>query len=376
MWREQVMRGIAGYSNEHGPWHIYTAPEGAEDSVFFSERYAWDGLIVRPTSARFIKRVLALGVPAVAIGSVRVPSEKLPRVRVDDDALTQTALKHLISGGLRRFAYCGFFPSKATEDRGTAFARAAAFAGYDCKFFTDFAKPAPGDSWPKRQRDLARWVKRLEKPVGILAWNPDVACQLVEACHVAGVVIPSDAAVVAADDDRVKCELTSPTISAVEIPAARIGYEAAALLEEWMNAKTARRNSAAAIQSILIQPSGVVTVRQSSDTASVADRDVHQAVQYIRDHCAGPLEVDEIARAVGVSRRWLERHFRRVLDCSPHEVVLRERTETAKRLLLETDWPAMKIARSAGFASASYLNHVISKETGLTPLKFRRRFRI
>ena len=51
-WREKIIRGIAGYAHEHGPWHVYTAPEGTEDSVFFSENYRWDGVIVRVTSDR------------------------------------------------------------------------------------------------------------------------------------------------------------------------------------------------------------------------------------------------------------------------------------------------------------------------------------
>ena len=71
-WREKVMRGIAGYAHEHGPWHVYTAPEGTEDSLFFSEKYRWDGAIVRVLSGRLARRLPALGVPAVTIGSARV----------------------------------------------------------------------------------------------------------------------------------------------------------------------------------------------------------------------------------------------------------------------------------------------------------------
>src|SRR6478735_8283577 len=71
-----------------------------------------DGLIVRPMSGRFVRRILSLGVPAVGIGSVRIPALKLPRVKVDDEELMRTAAAHLLGGGLRRFAYCGFFPSK------------------------------------------------------------------------------------------------------------------------------------------------------------------------------------------------------------------------------------------------------------------------
>jgi hypothetical protein len=46
-WREKIMRGISNYAHDRGPWHIFMEPEGAEDSLFFSENYRWDGLIVR-----------------------------------------------------------------------------------------------------------------------------------------------------------------------------------------------------------------------------------------------------------------------------------------------------------------------------------------
>src|SRR5437660_12573447 len=86
-WREMVMHGIASYAHENGPWHVYTAPEGAEESIFFTPRYQWDGLIVRVTSRLQAKRIRALRVPTVTLGSVRFPGKDLPRVKVDDESL-------------------------------------------------------------------------------------------------------------------------------------------------------------------------------------------------------------------------------------------------------------------------------------------------
>lgn len=370
-WREKVMRGIAGYAHEHGPWHVYTAPEGTEDSLFFSSSYKWDGLIVRVTSSRFSRRILALGVPAVSVGSVKVHSPKLPRVKVDDEKLLRPAVRHLLAGGLRNFAYCSFFGTRSAEDRGPIFARLVAEQGGTCAFHSDSCKLPPGAAWQARQRELVRWVKGLEKPVGILCWNPDTACHVVEACHIAGVKVPDEAAVVAADDDKPKCELCSPTVTGVEIPAGRLGYEAAALLDRMMNGEPPPAEGA-----VMVEPSGVVTVRESSDLSHLQDRDVHRAVRFMRDRAGEPITIADVVEHLQVSRRWLERHFRRVLNRSPHDELHAARLELAKRLLLETDLPAVKVARSAGFGSAPYLNQIFRRETGLTPGAFRRRFRI
>jgi len=363
-WREKLMRGIAGYSHEHGNWHVYTAPEGTEASLFFSETYQWDGLIVRVIDQSEARRVSKQGIPAVTVGSVRVTGTPIPRVKVDDDALTAVAAKHLIAGGLREFAYCSFFRT-TEEDRGAAFKEALRHAGFDCACYADSTKLPRNAQWPARQRDLIRWVRQLPRPVGILTWNPDIACQLVEACNVAQVQVPREVAIITADDDPMKCELSNPTITAIEIPAVRLGYEAASLLDRMMSGKAAPESP------LLIQPAGIVTIRQSSNTSLLPDRDVYLAAQFIREHAAEPVKMDDVARKLAVSRRWLERHFKRVMGHPPHEELQRCRLERAKKLLLETDLDAARVGSVSGFGSASYFNTFFRRLTGMTPLQFR-----
>jgi LacI family transcriptional regulator len=369
-WREKVMHGIASYAHEHGPWHVYTAPEGAEDSLFFTARYQWDGLIVRSTSGQQAKRIRALRVPTVTVGSVRFPGPPLPRVKVDDEKLARIALDHLLALGLRQFAYCGLFSVKAKEDRAPAFLRRVAEEGFPCACYNEFTRLDPHATWQSRERDLARWVRRLPKPVGILAWNPDHAIQVVEACNWGGIAVPDDVAVLAGDNDKMKCELSSPTVSAVEVPSERIGFEAAALLDRLMS------GAAPPPAPVQVEPPGIVVVRESTDTTNLPDRDVRRAVQFMQDRASEPIDVPEIAASICVSRRWLERHFRRVLGRSPRAELLRTRLELAKKLLLETSWTTDRVAHAAGLTSGSYLGQVFRRYTGGTPHQFRQRFRL
>lgn len=358
------MRGIVGYSHENGHWHVYTAPEGTEASLFFSETYQWDGLIVRVIDPREARRITKLGVAAVSVGSARAASSTIPRVKVNDESLTALAVGHLVSGGLRQFAYCAWF-ARIGDDRGPAFASQLAQLGYPCAFYSEFTRLAAPAPWQNRQRDLMKWVRGLPKPAGILTWNPDVACQVVEACNRAGVAMPGEAAIITADDDPMKCELSNPSISAIEIPAVRIGYEAAALLDKLMAGGQPPDGP------VQIEPAGLVTVRQSSNTSTLPDRDVHLAAQFIREHAAEPINMEDVARRLAVSRRWLERHFHRVLGHSPHEELQRCRLESAKRMLLETDMDCARIAAAAGFGSPSYFNAFFRRRSGLTPMQFR-----
>jgi LacI family transcriptional regulator len=102
---------------------------------------------------------------------------------------------------------------------------------------------------------------------------------------------------------------------------------------------------------------------------------VYRAVRFLREHAAEAITIDVVAHEVQVSRRWLERHFRRVLGRTPHEELRAARLELAKKLLLETDWPLPAVAQSAGLTSAPYLNYVFRRGAGCTPSEFRRRFR-
>jgi len=362
------MRGIASYAHERGNWHVFSAPEGEEYAVFSPGGYQWDGLIIRPAGGVFIRRVMKLKVPVVSVGSL-VVQPPIPRVKVNDRENTALILRHLLNGGIKRFGYCSFFPNLMVEDRGRAFIENVRASGYGCSVFNQFAKLRVGDSWQTRLRQLTAWLKQLSKPVGIACYTPYVACQLVDACNRAGIAVPDEVAVIAADDDPMKCELSRPTVTAAEIPASRIGFEAASLLDRMINGY---RGSSLMVE---VPPTGVIVMRESTALRDLADREVRQADELLRKMPPGELSVKKLSEKMLVSERWLQRHFQRVFGITPSQRMAEIRLESAKRLLLETDWPAVRIARQSGFYSASHLNRVIRKETGVTPGEFRRRHR-
>ena len=149
----------------------------------------------------------------------------------------------------------------------------------------------------------------------------------------------------------------------------RMGYEAAALLDRLMDGVARSRSNRSRWTHRRL-----VAIRESTSSVGLKDGDIHRAAQFIREHAREPITVAQVANDLQVSRRWLERHFQRVLGRSPHGEIRRVRLEQAKKLLLETDWPMTKVAQAAGLTSAPYLNYFFRRETGLTPAQYRHAF--
>lgn len=95
---------------------------------------------------------------------------------------------------------------------------------------------------------------------------------------------------------------------------------------------------------------------------------------WTRGHHA--ISVEQIAKAVGVTQRTLERRFRRSLGHSVVDEIIACRVNRAKRLLEETDMPVKAIAYLAGFPSEQRMRVAFAQRERITPLNLRWRARL
>ncbi|MES0133117.1 GlxA family transcriptional regulator [Mesorhizobium sp. M0029] len=97
----------------------------------------------------------------------------------------------------------------------------------------------------------------------------------------------------------------------------------------------------------------------------------HQAVIKVIDQMESnltePLLLDEIAGSAGLSRRQIERLFRRELGCSPSRYYLDLRLERAHLLLISSRLPVVEIAMACGFVSASHFSKAYREAYGCAP---------
>lgn len=124
----------------------------------------------------------------------------------------------------------------------------------------------------------------------------------------------------------------------------------------------------------LLKPVRVIT-RASTDITATPDETVSRALSFIRLRHSEQLPVDEVARQAGVSRRVLERKFRKLLDRGIRQEIQLVRVRRARELLAETKHSMTIVAERSGFTEARRMVQAFRKVEGCSPTEFRRRAR-
>jgi len=351
-----VLRGIASYLRERGPWSIFL--EQRELGAALPEWIrGWDGdgIITRSDDARIARS----GLPTVGLYDRAEDRLRLPMILNDNLAVGRMGARHLADRGFRHLAYYGVRRERWSELR-------LAGAGEVARAVkATFAVHASGGTWESAQERLKRWIASLPRPLGLVAANDLHGLRALDACRRAGLAVPEEVAVVGADDDAEVCELSDPPLSSVTFHPERVGFEAAALLDRMMLGR------AAPAEPLLVPPLGV-SARQSSDILAIDDAEVARALHYIRRHALEGITVEEVLAEVPLSRRVLEHRFRRRLGRTPKEEIQRLRFEKAKSLLATTDLPLARISERLGFHQPAYLSAAFRREAGVTPSAYRR----
>jgi transcriptional regulator GlxA family with amidase domain len=80
-----------------------------------------------------------------------------------------------------------------------------------------------------------------------------------------------------------------------------------------------------------------------------------------------PMSLDELAASIGVSRRQIERLFKRHLDQVPTKYYLAVRLRRARELLLQTSMSIMEITTACGFQSPPHFSKCYRNVFGHPP---------
>ncbi|OHB57636.1 MAG: hypothetical protein A2173_10450 [Planctomycetes bacterium RBG_13_44_8b] len=369
-----ISRGIARYSRSQGTWIFYKeAPfywrtGGEKVTLDKILKMGADGLILREQRTRQqTMRILEMGLPTV-VSPYTEPFPNFPNIVTDDAAIGRMAAEYLLHRGFKQFAYSGFGQMYYwSRERGKSFGQRIAEAGFETHYYEyELHKSGAQQSWEKEQKSIADWLKSLPKPIGLMACNDDQGQYVLEACKIAGLNVPEQVAIIGLGNDDLICDLVTPPLSSIAVSAEKAGYEAAEALDKIMSGEKVTN------QAIIIRPTHVVT-RQSTNVFAVTDRDVLMALHFIHRRAKKEvIQVDDVLRAVSLSRRSLYNRFAQVLGRSVHEEIKRVRVEQLAQLLVSTNLPISHIATVLGYSDIKNIARYFKQQKKMTPLEYRK----
>jgi LacI family transcriptional regulator len=367
-----LLRGINTYVKEHGLWSTFLPEqESGEQSGHFWLGGNWtgEGILARVETRETAQMLASAALPIVNVSTTNLLPEA-PKLIPDEEAIAELAVNHFVERGFKHFAFSGDRRFNWSDCRGEHFTRLVEKIGGTCsENEVGLVRENGASLWEQEQRKVAEWIRRLPKPVGILACHDFRGWQILEVCRAIGVAVPDEVAVIGVDNDELLCELSDPPLSSIMLDHCRTGYEAASLLDRWMAGKPPQKGLVKSIK-----PLGVAT-RKSTDVLAIADPEITKAVRYIREHACDGIRVENVLKVVPLSRRVLEHRFKKLLGHTPHEEILRLQFQRVVQLLCETDLPLAAISERAGFRHPEYMSVAFKARFGVPPSQYRQRCR-
>jgi LacI family transcriptional regulator len=366
-WGTGLIEGIAEYAHAEEDWQFLLGPRGKYDRSLLPKDWNGDGVIARITHQELADQLIALRVPAVNVSWYEFGGSSIPRCTCDCRAVAAMAAKYFIDLGFRQFAYCGsLIRPEYVDQLGATFVETLQRRTYRCHWHASNWHPDSIMPPASEIERLTEWLSGLPKPVGLLAYDSVQARQVTEACEAAGIQVPHEVAVLGGEHDFLSCAISKPQLSSIDHAPRFVGYSAAELLSRLLKGQPAPK------EPILLPPGRIITCR-STDTVAIEDELLAAAVRFIKQHSHERIQITDILREVPISRRALEKAFRKLLGRSPAEEVRRVRIDRAVQMLCDTSWSMPRIASAVGFVRPELLTRAFRRELGTTPSEFRKR---
>lgn len=105
------------------------------------------------------------------------------------------------------------------------------------------------------------------------------------------------------------------------------------------------------------------------------DSIVSKVLRYVTDHIGEAFAMDQLADAVGVSRRTFSRIFSRDASVTPAVFVEQVRVDHARKMLEDTDAPLKTIAFNCGFHNSTQMRMIFLRRLNKTPKDYRSHFK-
>lgn len=210
---------------------------------------------------------------------------------------------------------------------------------------------------------VLEFLRGLPRPLGVLAGSDRLARQVVDAARQLGWRCPRDVAVIGVGNQRLESVNAGLPLSSFELPGREMGRQAVEMLAQLLEGE--------ALASGVYPVAGAPVLHERASSLR-QDRGVERALAFARSHLDRPLQVNDLAREAGMSRRSFEQAFQREQGTSPALWLRALRQERAEHLLGVTDLGIQEIGRRCGYAELAAFSTAFKQWTGRAPRVFRR----
>ncbi|PXX22832.1 XylR family transcriptional regulator [Arenibacter sp. ARW7G5Y1] len=359
-----IIKGIYGYIKERDQWDVHLGEYSrGEPNPEWLLSWKGDGIIARIENMAIAELVKNCNLPTIDMSSANlVPG--IPWVETDDNFIAKMALDHLIECGFKNFGYVGT-GFNWSEWRAKHFIDMLKIKGIHC-YSHNFAINQK-INLIEEQKNMESWLTTLPKPIGIFSAYDQLGRLIIDASHKAGFLVPEEVAVIGVDNDPLICELCSPSLTSVIPDTYKTGYTAARLLDKLMKGQKDVQITN------FIAPLGIEK-RRSTDSMAIEDPHISKAMHYIYEHAnTGTFDINDILNFVPMTRRVFEKRFLTFVGRTPYKELQRIRVNRLKELLGQTDLSLLDIAEKSGFDHVSYMSYLFKRETGITPMAYRKK---
>ena len=263
----EMMRAIEDEARVRGYGLLVSSTGGRTDDTLalldsLENGYA-DGLVLSPVRVddALLAALGRVTYPVVVIGTV--PKEvRVDNVRANSAGGVRMALEHLHDNGCRRIAFVNG-PSDTVPGtaRRRAFERTARSLGLDPD---ESLRIEAGDFTLAEGRKAAETLLARTVPDAVLGSNDLLAIATMQVLAEHGLRVPGDVAVVGMDDTEL-AEVTTPSLTSIDLGALERGRTAARLLLERLDDRDRE------VRRVTVQPR--MTVRRSSQAGAPTEAD-------------------------------------------------------------------------------------------------------
>jgi len=102
---------------------------------------------------------------------------------------------------------------------------------------------------------------------------------------------------------------------------------------------------------------------------------LRRVIEYIDQNLTEDIALSRLAKVANLSQFRFAHNFKRATGLAPHQYIIRERMERAKKLLRETDLTVTTIAYAVGCGSPSRFTFLFRRANGVIPSVYRSSFR-